>query len=233
MELDEHGNEQRPQNPGRIWQMTLTTEGGAFLDEIETLVQMVGLDQIAPRRHSALFALSIFGEFKAGRLNPFRLKQEITALECGTSTGLKAPTQFRHQPLQGLWHKHYMQTDLRSMALNVQRGLKEFGSPHMQEMVREAKEAGEARYFEPKHIPSIVQDVIQGNWERLKSDENLTGEWIIFAKHDGENYYLALATHEKSTHEAVRHQIDAICCREFPFLTDLLSSSNASDHQTD
>lgn len=105
-------------NSGRKWKLNVNSENSHVLEEIEALVRMVSLDDIAPGRHSALFALSIFGEFKAGRLNPFRLRQEITALESSAANGLKPPIQNRHPPLKGLWHKHYMQADLRSMAMN-------------------------------------------------------------------------------------------------------------------
>ncbi len=209
----------------RKWKLSVNPVNSHVLEEIEALVRMVGLDDIAPRRHSALFTLSIFGEFKAGRLNPFRLKQEIESLERGATNGLKPPIQNRHPPLKGLWHKHYLQPSLRSTALNVQHGLREFGIPFFQQKIREAEAAGEMRYMSPEDVKPIVMDVVEGNWKRLEAADKITGEWIVFAKHNGENYYLALATHDKSTHHVLRQQIDALCCREFPFLTNLLDNT--------
>jgi len=210
--------------PKRKWTMNVGPEHGRVLEEIEAVVQMVGLDDVAPGRHSALFALSIFGEFKAGKLNVFRLRQEIESLERGEANGLKPPIQNRHPPLKGLWHKHYLQANLGSMAMNIQHGLKEFGIPLFQQMIREAEAAGEMRYVTPEHVKPIVTDIVEGNWKRLQAADKITGEWIVFAKHNGENYYLALATHDKTTHDALRQQIDALCCREFPFLTELLAA---------
>jgi hypothetical protein len=210
---------------GRKWKLSVNPENSHVLEEIETLVRMVGLDDIAPRRHSALFALSIFGEFKVGRLNPFRLGQEIKALESGEANGLKPPIQSRHLPLKGLWHKHYMQPSLRSAALNVQHGLKEFGIPFFQQKIREAEAAEELRFVSPEHVKPIVTDLVEGNWKRLQAADKITGEWIVFAKYNGENYYLALATHDKSTHDDLRRRIDAICCREFPFLNNLFGNA--------
>jgi hypothetical protein len=168
--------------------------------------------------------LSLFGAFKAGRINPFRIANEIEALEKGEPTGLKPPIQNRHPPLKGLWHKHYMQSDIRATAINVQHGLKQFGIPYLQQKVREAQEAGELRYFSVEDVGPLTRDAIHGNWERLQEAERLTGEWIVFAKHEGQNYYLSLATHDKSTHEDLRQQIDAIWCREFSFLEKLLNN---------
>ena len=48
----------------------------------------------------------------------------------------------------------------------------------------------------------------------------MTGEWIIFAKFNGTNYYLGLAGHSKSKDEdeALYAQVKAYCSFEFPFL---------------
>lgn len=79
-------------------------------------------------------------------------------------------------------------------------------------------------------VAPLTRDVVQGNWARLREAERLTGEWIVFAKHEGQNYYLSLATHDKTTHEDLRRNIDAICCPEFPFLAKLLTDeAQASD----
>jgi hypothetical protein len=106
--------------------------------------------------------------------------------------------------------------------MNVQRGLNRHGIPLFEQRIREAEAAGEERYMSAEDIPALVNDVIGGNLRRLADAEALTGEWIMFAQHEGKNYYLCLATHERSTHDYVRRQIDALCCREFPFLSSML-----------
>ena len=110
------------------------------------------------------------------------------------------------------------------MALNIQHGLREFGMPRFQEMIREAETAGELRDVKSEDVPHIVKDVVEGNWKRLRDAEKITGEWILFAKHDGKNYYLALATHDMTTHQHIRELIDTICCPEFPFIVDILNA---------
>jgi hypothetical protein len=51
----------------------------------------------------------------------------------------------------------------------------------------------------------------------------MTGEWLVYAIHEGQNYYLCLGTH-KSGDDALRQQIDLICVPEFPFLKEILVS---------
>jgi hypothetical protein len=74
-------------------------------------------------------------------------------------------------------------------------------------------------------VKSLTDDVVHGNWGRLAAAANLTGEWIIYAHHDGKNYYLCLGTHDKSGHKGLRQQLDDFCCLEFPFLLTLLSNA--------
>jgi hypothetical protein len=45
---------------------------------------------------------------------------------------------------------------------------------------------------------------------------------LLYAKHEGQNYYLTICTHDKTTHATVRQQIEDVCGMEFPFVMDLL-----------
>ena len=200
-------------------------DGSDRTDEILDFAKLIGLDSVAPGRYSVLLMLGLFGGFKSGRQGPEKIISEILALEgSGVSTGLKAPTKFIHPPLKGLCHKHHLQDGLPSMALNLQKGLKKFGMPLMNEWIQEAKESGEERVFSEEHVGPLIADIVRGNMKRLADQQALTGEWIIYAQHEGKNYYLCLGTHDMATHEDLRKQIDAICCLEFPFLNGLLAN---------
>ncbi len=48
----------------------------------------------------------------------------------------------------------------------------------------------------------------------------MTGEWIIYAEHEGQKFYLCLAKHNDRDEE-IREKIERICMREFPFLKDI------------
>jgi hypothetical protein len=97
--------------------------------------------------------------------------------------------------------------------------------PLFKQRTREAQEAGEERYVSIDDIKSLTEDAVHGNLGRLATAAALTGEWIIYAQHEGKNYYLCLGTHHKSGHKALRQQIDDFCCLEFPFLSSLLSNA--------
>jgi hypothetical protein len=198
-------------------------DGNDITAELQEFANQIGLEQAAPGRYSLLLVLGLFGSVKAGVLNPAKVVHEIQALEGnGSPSQLKPPIQNRHPPLKGLWHKHYMEGGMRSIATNVQKGLNRHGMPLFKQRIRDAKKAGEERYVSAEGIPALVNDMIGGNLERLAAAAALTGEWIMFAQHEGKNYYLCLATHARNTHDHLRRQIEAVCCQEFPFLSSVL-----------
>jgi hypothetical protein len=209
--------------PVKLFTVT-ATNGEDMMPMVQGFAGFIGLEQAAPGRYSLLLVLALFGGAQSGMLNPAKVVHEICALEgIGPPSKLKPPIQNKHPPLKGLWHKHYLEDGRRAMAINIKKGLGRFGLPLVQQRVEEAAAAGEQRYIMPEDIEAIATDAVYGNWMRLAAAEALTGEWIVYAQHEGQNYYLALATHDSSTHDQVRQQIDALCCQEFPFLADLLT----------
>lgn len=185
----------------------------------------IGLEQIASGRYSVLLAAHLLGGALSGTQNPAKIIREIELLEKNELGQFKAPIQNRHPPLKGLWHKHYLQDGLASLAMNVEKGLNRHCIPFFQQKIQEASDAGEIRYLTAEDVPALVNDIVSGNRQRLAEKQALSGEWIVFAKHGGQNYYLTIATHDISTHDRVREQIDQVCCQEFTFLTQLLNEA--------
>lgn len=60
--------------------------------------------------------------------------------------------------------------------------------------------------------------VMDGYYDRSGAEE-LTGEWIVYAKHDERNYYLTLGRHGED--EAIMTRVGA-CREEFPELEVVL-----------
>ena len=101
---------------------TLTGDNGRDMTpEINNFINFIGLERAAPNRYSILLVLGLFGSCKSGLLNPAKVIQEIKSLEGIRSSGqCKPATQFKHPPLKGLWHKHYLDDGLSSMAFNIE-----------------------------------------------------------------------------------------------------------------
>ncbi|MBS0300091.1 MAG: hypothetical protein JSR32_09235 [Proteobacteria bacterium] len=201
----------------------ITNDGKDVSAELANFANFIGLDTVAPNRYSILLVLGLFGGFKSGHLNPAKVIHEIEALEgIGTSSQLKPATLLKDPPLKGLWHKHYLEDGLSATAKNIKKGLDKYGVPLFIERIREAQEASEERYVSIEDCKLLADDVTQGNWIRLANSKKLTGQWIIYAKYGGKNYYLCLGMHDSGDHN-LRNQIDTLCCQEFPFLTTLLT----------
>lgn len=182
----------------------------------------IGLEQAVPGRYSVLLLLELFAGGQSGQMNPAKVVHEIQVLEgLRESSCLKPASVFDRKPLQGLWHKHYLAEGVPSMAINLQKAMKRYGLPWLEDVVSQAQVSGEERFLTEQDISQIAHDAVVGHWERLSEEAALTGEWIIFAQHQGKNHYLCLGRH-KSGDEFLRSQIDAVCVREFPFLIDIL-----------
>lgn len=200
------------------------SEGLGGTTNLSDYANMIGLERAAPGRYSCLLTLNLLGGDRSEHQSSAKIVREIELLESGKLGQLKKPIQNLHPPLKGLWHKHYMQDGMASMAMNVKKGLDQYGMPFFDKKIKEAKDAREERFLTPADVPALVDDIISGNRRRLAEKQSLTGEWLIFAKHEGQNYYLTIATHDSSTHDKVREQIEQVCCVEFPFLKELLEA---------
>lgn len=128
----------------------------------------------------------------------------------------KEATQFYHPPLFPFWHKHW--SALRHLLKNigVRWSLDRQGNDDLDKMIRDVARAHGA---DPDRWPGALAHRlwIGGYEDRVR--QGLTGDWLIFARHDGQNYYLDLATHEEGRdpnrlYEKLRSGSSA----EFPFL---------------
>lgn len=141
-----------------------------------------------------------------------------------TATKLKDGQQFKHAPLHPFWHKHYSAPRHILQNIVIHWNLSGKGKPDpLTPMLRDvAKDHGD----QPDRWPGVAayKMFVDGFKDRAHGDEGrpgLTGDWIIFGKHAGQNYYLDLATHEEGEIEnakALREKLRQGSAIEFPFL---------------
>lgn len=200
------------------------SDGRDAIDDVKAFVESIGLEALIPGRYSYLLVLHLFVGVNAGNVNPFKVIDQIKYLEgLQNSSGLKSATQFKHPPLAGLWHQHFLMNGVSSMARNLSKGLRKFGMPWFENEVAELAKNGEERCLTELDIKRMTHDAVHENWLRLQESESLTGEWILFAKHEDLNYYLCLGTH-KSGDDFLRSEIDLIAQTQYPFLKNILVS---------
>lgn len=192
-------------------------------NQVNLFGKAIGLETAVSDRYSSLFLINLFTLTQAEKIDPIKIVRQIQSLEnLKPATGLKPATIFKRHPLKGLWHQHYHKDGLQSYALNLKNGLDKYGIPYIEDKIKKSELTGEDFYLTEADIAEIARDVTR-NYERRQSDSALTGEWIIFAKYQEQNYYLCLAEHS-SGDQYIRQQIDSICAKEFPFLSQILSN---------
>lgn len=171
-------------------------DGEDCTTELLEFAQVIGLDVAAPGRYSSILLLQLYVGMKSRRQNPAKVVTEIRALEgTGPASRMKPATAFKGGLLRGLMHKHYATGGVSYLARNIKQEIERHGLPLLKRMVREAKRSGEERYFTEADAYKIARDSTD-SYLRRGARQELTGEWLIFARHNRANYYLTIASHQ-------------------------------------
>jgi hypothetical protein len=113
----------------------------------------------------------------------------------------KAAEQFKHVPLHPLWHKHFSAPRHAMRNIGNRWNICGTNQKALDAMVRKvAADYGADPDVWQRVLPHRF--MLDGYTDRA-TNQRLTGDWIIFGKHDGANYYLDLATHEEARSPSV------------------------------
>jgi hypothetical protein len=183
------------------------------VDEIRRLKQAVCRRPYADRMSFA-FTLRLIG-CKARSGEDETVLREIDFLEglARTSATMEA-SQFKRRPLYPFWHKHFYAPRHFWRNIGDRWGFMRDDNRDLTKMINEvAARHGHAPEEWQKVLPHRL--VIDG-WKD-RTSFGLTGDWIIFGKHGGANFYLDLATHDEGD-DAIMTKLHRGCATEFPFL---------------
>ncbi|MBQ4770165.1 hypothetical protein [Pectobacterium versatile] len=193
--------------------------------DIKEILLRSGISEDMIIRFSIVIIMQMYSAFVSRTDNIYRIGEEILGLEGLSHRGessTKSAAMFSRKPyLRGLWHKHYQGSAIADLAMNLQNALKTYSIPWLEEMVKEVRLAGEEREFSVEDINRIAHEAVIVNYDRRSQENKLTGHWIIYAIHEGKNYYLMLARHTDDE-SRIRQIIDDICIQEYPFLNSIL-----------
>lgn len=152
-------------------------------------------------------------------INPLAVLDEIYILEglATEPTGTKEESQYKGDHLKGLWHKHYMSA--RFIAQNIQHTLGREGGGRLTEIIK--KNVTELDFFDETAMYAAAErmskEIVSDSFRMRKNNNKLTGEWIIFAKYDGENYYLCMSYHGEGD-QRIANRIRTGCIPQFDFI---------------
>jgi hypothetical protein len=182
--------------------------------ELAKFASDAGLDAIAVGRYSKLFVFKLLLYTKVEGTEPAFILEELKALESLPNNAIftKPPTQFTRQPLRGLWHKHFF--DARFVPNNIAIHMQ---GKRLEETVKRIFDHAKSPTVTKGMIEELAQAVSHGALQEREGQGKLTGEWIVFAKDQGKNYYLTLATHTEGDQQTF-DEIRNMAYSDFAFL---------------
>lgn len=137
----------------------------------------------------------------------------------------KSATKFKKPPLDRFWHKHFFAPRHLIHNIGDAWGLNRRGSGNqkLDAMIQDvARNVGDDPDLWPTHLAhQLIDTGLASRAERKPQQREaaLTGDWIIFGEHRGENYYLALASHDEGKDpKRLYALLVQNCWTEFPFL---------------
>lgn len=181
------------------------------------------VDSNLAQRISELFWLDMFVGYKRSSLDCRTVLDIVKGLERGEpKNGLKSTSKFKRPPLKGLWHKHHYSGQY--LPMNVADNI-------LDDRLKEVAEKLKAEDIPPgersHRYRGAAMKAVKDSLSDRSTNQKLTGEWIIFAKSNDENFYLSLGYHNLGCPSTERDQflIDRIrqhCVQEFPGALDFL-----------
>jgi len=170
-------------------------------------------------RISLGFAYDLASLNKLFRETPDILR-ELDSLEGITpNISTKPAAQFEHPPLHPFWHKHFYSSRHQIRNGWERWGLGKGGNGDFKKMIEQAF----VTYGDQPNlcIKRMSYDFVMGGLEDRSAAWKITGDWIIFAKHGGQNYYLGLVPHPEIGQNVDQQIYDKLrqgSAWEFPFL---------------
>ena len=176
------------------------------VSELNEFAHWSGLHRAAPDRVSTLLKLELYLHHKVEGVTDItpRIADQIDILEGRRpARGMKGPDQFKHLPLRGLWKAHYLRHAREAVPINILHEVRRKGNradAYLAEVIENRPEDRVGTDFTLEEVEKLIGDYAAKVGELFESRQErgaLTGEWLVFAKHEGQNYYLALGVHSE------------------------------------
>lgn len=196
---------------------------GISKEDVDNLCdEHIGFCNVDLSRISQFFLIQLTSIRKYRVYSTFSITDVIQDLE-GVGRGIKRrENQFKHLPLHGFWKAHFF--DARFVVRNMinEMGIEFKDSPKFSTLLRQA--IGDEEKNPSKHgwIGRLSHEMTVGAFEKRARRNALTGEWIIFSKHEGKNYYLCISRHfsGKEKDQELFDFLQTLCQHEYPFLLE-------------
>ena len=171
--------------------------------EVQSFAQQHGLESACPGRYSHLLTAQLLLAERRHGMDPACVVGEIRALEgLGPPTFTKPATAFNDSgELGGLMHKHYVANQVAMVATNMSL---QMSTKRMLKVAAEVFDPSKSPTATDEMLDEFTRRVTVDAWEERAKAGKLTGEWIIYARHQGANVYLSLGFHNHDVSVASR-----------------------------
>ena len=138
-------------------------------------------------RISSIFVAQIYQLERNRILNTFGIMDEVKHLEGlkqSTLTGKEGP--FNGPLLKGLHKKHFTDAHFILKNIGIHLGCENGKTARLDRIIQEAFDRNHSGYADNEFINYIAHHTTVDAYEE-RARKNLTGEWIVFKKYQGEN----------------------------------------------
>ncbi|MBS9443780.1 hypothetical protein EAE89_19490 [Photorhabdus heterorhabditis] len=153
-----------------------------------------GFCDIDLSRISSVFIAQVMQLYYGRVINIFNIIDRVKSLEgIMESSCIKDEGVFLYEPLKGLMKAHF--TNARFIFKNIKN---QWGSDkYMGKTINKAFHNNKSEYVDDDLINYISYQLAIGAYDKKIKGKAITGEWIIFQKYQGKNYYLTLGYHSE------------------------------------
>jgi hypothetical protein len=160
--------------------------------------ESVAFHELDLARISTVFLAQCYAYSENGTFSIFDLTDPVKALERpGFLSMTASETQFRHPPLAGLYKKHF--SSARFIPNNLGNFLESrAGGKYFNQVWKDGIAATGATHVDDEaFLNFLTYHTVITPYEKKSAANEITGEWIVFHKHDGANYYLTVGFHDE------------------------------------
>jgi hypothetical protein len=104
------------------------------------------------------------------------------------------------------------------------------GKTGLEKLVEEVMDPAKSNVITREMVNALAHRVANEPVEARSADKKLTGEWIVYLRHEGKNYYLCCNTHTMCVagDHFIYDRIVQHCVRDFPDLLAWLKAAQTS-----
>lgn len=145
-------------------------------------------------------------------VHPIKVMEGLTS-----SDSTRPPDQFLHPPLTGLYKKHFISP--RFIVENLFNFLRsKEGGRHFNAVWEEASKVSGSELINETFTKYLSHRMVIDPIGIKSSSNRLTGEWVVFHKHHGVNYYLTIAFHGETNEQIHKKVVLACKFDDLPFV---------------